>query len=93
MTNPIQELIKRQDEEFNSRFPKILVSDELSEGYDGKEYLKQFLSRCRQELLDEVVKMGKQIQKKHDVRLPTLYHDGYYNGIYDLLSQLTKLKE
>ena len=68
MTNPIQELIKRQDEEFEEKFVPLKKgfselkdwTQELTGTTANYMTLKNFLSQCRQELLDEVVKIGEE---------------------------------
>jgi len=72
MTNPIQELIKRQDDILEKKFaysvskgmgwkkPKgkyALGKTEDLQVHTSFSKLKEYFSQCRQELLDEVVKM------------------------------------
>ncbi len=126
MTNPIQELIKRQDNDYDKKFdwkdcgnfkPKdTTIRKCYICGFDtqfcencGHDHhivkkdiaIKDFLSQCRQELLDEVVKMienelkidGKPSDDTMELHLAIAYSDGKRKTLEKLLSQLTKLKE
>jgi len=106
MTNPIQELIKRQDDEWdklhNLIFSPYLTNDRIEELNKRNQEVKYFLSQCRQELLDEVVKMIRLEADWNSILSGDFIdNDGkakatltkYFIIKQDTISKLTKLKE